>query len=115
MAGRMQGKTVVVTGGASGMGRSIVERLVSEGANVTIADLNGAAAQEIAATLDAGEGAGRAIGVATDVSKRADVQAVIAQTVETFGQLDIIFNNAGFNKPLPLLEVTEENCTRSWT
>jgi len=42
--------------------------------------------------------------VATDVSKRADVQAVIAQTVETFGQLDIIFNNAGFNKPLPLLE-----------
>jgi meso-butanediol dehydrogenase/(S,S)-butanediol dehydrogenase/diacetyl reductase len=104
---RLQGKTAIVTGGAQGIGEGIATRLASEGAAVAVADLNAAKAKSVAdAIVKAG---GKAIGVGVDVGERAQIQACIEATVKAFGKLDILFNNAGFNKPLPFLEVDEAN------
>ena len=107
MAARMTGRTVIVTGGASGIGAGIASALAGEGANVVIADLNLEAATAQAAKI-AGAG-GKAIAAKVDVTNRESVVAGIALAVETYGRLDCYFNNAGFNKPLKFLDVTEEN------
>lgn len=90
MAGQLDGKVAIVTGGASGIGRATVQLFVQEGARVVIADID----------EDAGPAAARAIGGGTlfrrtDVSKAADVEAVVAHAVDKFGRLDVMFNNAG--------------------
>src|ERR1700689_4929844 len=98
---RLQGKVAIVTGGAQGIGEAIASRLVEEGAKVAIADLNGEKAQTVAASLNRnGE---NAIGIAVDVANRVQVRAAVEATVKAFGRLDIFFNNAGFNKPLPFM------------
>ncbi|HXT06701.1 MAG TPA: glucose 1-dehydrogenase [Roseiarcus sp.] len=102
---RLAGKVAIVTGGAQGIGEEIASRLVAEGAKVAIADLNGEQAKAVAARL----GDGRAIGIAVDVAERAQVRAAIEATVAAFGRLDIFFNNAGFNKPLPFMEIDAAN------
>jgi meso-butanediol dehydrogenase/(S,S)-butanediol dehydrogenase/diacetyl reductase len=107
VATRMTGRTVIVTGGASGIGAGIASALAGEGANVVIADLNLDAANAQAAKIN--QSGGKAIATKVDVTDRASVAAGIAVAVETFGQLDCYFNNAGFNKPLKFLDVTEEN------
>ena len=101
---RLDKKVVMITGGAQGIGEGIARRLAAEGALVAIADLNGDKAKAVAASLER-EGAGGAIGVSADVGDRGEVQAAIKAVVDRFGQLDVLFNNAGFNKPLPFLEV----------
>jgi NAD(P)-dependent dehydrogenase (short-subunit alcohol dehydrogenase family) len=90
MAGRLEGKVAVVTGGASGMGLATVRRFVKEGARVVIADLN---AQNGEAALEGLGDAARFI--RTDVAQEADVEAMIALAAKAFGGLDILFNNAG--------------------
>ena len=80
-----------MTGGASGIGRATVERFVQEGANVVIADLQD----------DKGERLVEELGASTrylrvDVGEEADIEALVAYAVNTFGRLDCIFNNAGF-------------------
>lgn len=107
MGARMTGRTVVITGGASGIGRGISVGLAAEGANVVIADLNLEAAQATADEIT--KAGGKAIAAQVDVTKRASVAAGIALAVKTFGKLDCYFNNAGFNKPMKFLDVTEEN------
>lgn len=103
---RMQGRTVIVTGGAQGIGLGIASRLAAEGASVMIGDLNADGAATAASELTA---AGHAVAAhPVDVSDRASTQALIAACVERFGRLDVMFNNAGFNKPEPFLEITEE-------
>jgi meso-butanediol dehydrogenase / (S,S)-butanediol dehydrogenase / diacetyl reductase len=104
---RLQGKVAIVTGGAQGIGEEIASRLVHEGAKVAVADLNGAKAKSVADGLN--RSAANAIGISVDVANRAQVQAAIQETVTAFGRLDIFFNNAGFNKPLPFMEVDENN------
>jgi meso-butanediol dehydrogenase / (S,S)-butanediol dehydrogenase / diacetyl reductase len=104
---RLSGRVAMVTGGARGIGEGIASRLVQEGAMVAIADLNGAKAKSTAEALNAG--GAKAIAVAVDVADRAQVQEAIRETVRSFGRLDVFFNNAGFNKPLPFLEVDEAN------
>ena len=89
------------------MGAAIAKRLAQEGAAVTVADLDGAAAERVAAEIT-GEG-GRAVAQQVDVSKRDLVRAMVSAAVEAFGGVDVIFNNAGFNRPMHLLDVTEEN------
>ena len=105
--GRLDNTVVMITGGAQGIGEGIARRLAAEGAAIAIADLNGDKAVAVAETLK-GEGAG-AIGVQVDVGDRGQVQGAIKAVVASFGRLDVLFNNAGFNKPLPFLEVDEAN------
>ena len=105
---RLENTVVMITGGAQGIGEGIARRLASEGAAIAIADLNGDKAKTVAETLK-GEGAAGAISVQVDVGDRGQVQAAIKAVVDRFGRLDVLFNNAGFNKPLPFLEVDEAN------
>jgi len=107
VAARMTGRTVIVTGGASGIGAGIAMALAGEGANVVIADLNLDAAQAQAAKIT--QTGGKAIATKVDVTDRASVVAGIEAAVAAYGQIDCYFNNAGFNKPLKFLDVTEEN------
>lgn len=103
----LDGKTVIITGAAQGIGKGIAERLASEGANVVIADVNGELAHETAGEL--GEAGYPAIAVQVDVTDREQVKAMVDAAVEEFGQLDVLFNNAGVNRPQRFLDTTEEN------
>ena len=102
----VEGKRVLVTGAAQGIGRGIVERLASEGALVCVADLNGDGAEQVAAGIR--EAGGQAMSAAGNVAERADIRSMIDVCVSELGGLDVMFNNAGFNKPQPFLEVTED-------
>ena len=98
---KLAGKSIMITGGAQGIGEGIAQRLASEGASITIVDLNGDKAKAVAESLKS-EG-GKAIGVKVDVADRGQVQTAIKEAVKSFGRLDVLFNNAGFNKPRPFL------------
>jgi NAD(P)-dependent dehydrogenase (short-subunit alcohol dehydrogenase family) len=87
---RLQGKVALVTGGASGIGETTVRLFVDEGASVVLADREDERGRAVAA--DAGA---RAVYVHADVSREADVVAMIAETLRRFGRLDCLFNNAG--------------------
>jgi len=105
---RLKDKVAIVTGAASGFGAEIARQYVLEGAKVVVADINAAGAQTVAAALGA-----NAIAVACDVTKRADIDAMVAATVAKFGRLDIMVNNAGWtHKNQPLLDVDEATFDR---
>ena len=87
---RLQGRTAIVTGGASGFGEGIVRRFAAEGARGIVADRNGEAARALAEAL----GDAR-LGLRVDVADAADVAALVAQTLELTDRLDILVNNAG--------------------
>jgi meso-butanediol dehydrogenase/(S,S)-butanediol dehydrogenase/diacetyl reductase len=106
----IEGKVSIVTGSGSGIGRAIGLRLASEGASVLFADLDGAKAEESAAQARAA--GGKASAITTDVTQREQVRQMVARAASEYGQLDIIFNNAGINKPQRFLETTEENWDR---
>lgn len=103
---RMTGKSVIVTGAAQGIGKGIATRLASEGAAVMIGDLNIEGAEAVANEL--ASSGHQAAAHRVDVSERESTRQLIAATVENFGRLDVMFNNAGFNKPEPFLEITED-------
>jgi pyridoxal 4-dehydrogenase len=84
----LKDRVAIVTGGAQGIGRAIVDKLSAEGAVVAVADINGAGATEAAAAQP------NAIGLTVDVSDPAAVSDMVAATVEQFGRLDILVNNA---------------------
>jgi 3-oxoacyl-[acyl-carrier protein] reductase len=101
---RLQGKTAIVTGAASGFGAEIARQYVAEGARVALADINEAGARAVAAPLGAA-----AIAVRCDVTQRADIDAAIAATQKAFGRVDIAVNNAGWtHRNQPLLDVGED-------
>src|SRR5690242_10397571 len=91
----LEGKVALITGAASGFGEAMAHRFAQHGVRVAIVDLNLAKAEAVAAAI----GAGRAIALAADVSKRADVEAAVERTIQTFGVPDIIINNAGYTHP----------------
>jgi NAD(P)-dependent dehydrogenase (short-subunit alcohol dehydrogenase family) len=99
--GRLEGKVAAITGGASGIGAGTVRRFVEEGAKVLIADLDQAKGEALAGEL----GASTAF-LHTDVSKEADIAAMIAETTDRFGRIDVLFNNAGFGGALGPIEST---------
>jgi meso-butanediol dehydrogenase/(S,S)-butanediol dehydrogenase/diacetyl reductase len=107
MTGRLHDKTIVVTGAASGIGAAIARGFANEGANVVIADLDEAAARDVASSIVAHGGAASAITV--DVTDREAVRAGIRHAVSTYGRLDGYFNNAGMNAPMKFLDITESN------
>lgn len=103
MAGRLDGRVAMITGGASGIGLAIAERFLAEGAHLMLADAN---AEKLAAAAKA-LGADVA-GQQGDVRSEADVSATVAATVERFGRLDIAVNSAGLGTYAPITEQTEE-------
>lgn len=106
----VEGRVCIVTGAARGIGRAIGEALLDEGARVCFADRDAAGARAVAEANRARRG-DVAIAATVDVRDRAQVRAMIADTVAAFGRLDVMFNNAGINKPMNFLDVTEENWT----
>jgi NAD(P)-dependent dehydrogenase (short-subunit alcohol dehydrogenase family) len=86
-------KIAIVTGGASGIGRALCEELARCGATVIIGDINLSGAQDVARTITAS--GGMAFATRVDVTQASDVQALVDETVERHGRLDLIFNNAG--------------------
>jgi glucose 1-dehydrogenase len=103
---KLAGKVAVVTGAAQGIGRACAERFLKDGAKVVIGDVNEAQLAKTAAEL--GNPAGLAT-LRTDVSKRADVDALVQLAAEKFGRLDIIVNNAGIARSQQFLEISEED------
>ena len=102
---RLANRSCIVTGGAMGIGNAIAVRLASEGGLVCIADINFDAAETTA--NDIVKRGGAAIAVRCDVTQREDIKAAIKSTVNRFGKLDVMFNNAGVAKAKPFLEVVE--------
>ncbi|HKJ56211.1 MAG TPA: SDR family oxidoreductase [Nitriliruptoraceae bacterium] len=105
--GRLDGTRVVITGSGSGMGRAFAEAFATEGAVVGVLDLDGKGAAAVAGSL--ARLPGRGIALTADVSSRDEVASALDTFVADAGGLDVMFNNAGFNQPMGLLDVTEEN------
>lgn len=105
---RLDGKSAIVTGGASGFGAGIVRRFVLEGARVVIADINGAGAEQLANEL--GEAA---LGLAVDVTSAGDIESMVATATRFAGGVDILVNNAGIGHvPEPMESLSEETFDR---
>ncbi|MCU0831548.1 MAG: SDR family oxidoreductase [Rhizobiaceae bacterium] len=107
-----QNRTVIVTGGAKGIGHAIARRFAEEGARVVIADVDSAAGSKCADEIDDITGDGRCIFLKTDVSKRLDVHNLIAGTLEAFGRIDVLINNAAVVHAADFLDLTEADFDR---
>jgi NAD(P)-dependent dehydrogenase (short-subunit alcohol dehydrogenase family) len=105
------GKVAVVTGGASGIGRATADAFARSGVRVVVADLDATALDDtVRAIKDSG---GEGVGVLTDVSRAADVERMVATATDTYGGLDVAFNNAGLEAaPRAVADVTEEEWDR---
>jgi NAD(P)-dependent dehydrogenase (short-subunit alcohol dehydrogenase family) len=111
--GRLDGKVAVITGAASGMGRSTAARFAGEGASVVVADLNIEGGE--AAVRECKENGGNAVFQLTDVTSEEAIKAAIARAVAEYGRLDIMFNNAGLAGALGAIEeTTSENWDRTF-
>ena len=112
MPGRLDNKIALVTGAGSGIGRATALVFAREGAKVVVADIVVEGGQETVQQIEAA--GGEAIFVKADVSQAADVETLIAQTVETYGRLDCAFNNAGIEGGVkPTIDCTEEEFDRT--
>ncbi|MCU1481636.1 MAG: sugar dehydrogenase [Subtercola sp.] len=107
----LSGKTIIVTGGNSGIGEGIVVAAAAEGANIVIDYISNAEeTTEIIAKIEAA--GGHAVGVQADVSKAADLHKMVQVAVDTFGRLDVMVNNAGVETRTGILDTTEEQYHR---
>jgi NAD(P)-dependent dehydrogenase (short-subunit alcohol dehydrogenase family) len=103
---RLEGKVAVITGGASGIGRSTVERFAAEGASIVVGDLNAANGERLLADAEVGGWAGRLRFTVADVAREDDVASLIELATSSFGRLDIVFNNAGLGGAVgPVTEI----------
>ena len=102
--GRLAGKITIVTGAAQGFGKGIAEELYKEGATIVIADMNQALAEQVA-----GEMGERACAIPVNVSDEESVAALVAQTVERFGGLDIMVANAGVVRSGPIADFEKKD------
>lgn len=99
---RLEGKTALITGGTTGIGRATAELFIEHGARVAITGQDATRVAEAAAALGP-----QAVGIRADVSVAADMDDLAQQLKALFGQLDIVFANAGVAKPRPLAEIDE--------
>ena len=95
--GKLQGKIAIVTGAGQGIGRGIAEKLAAEGATVVVTDLNEATAKETAEAVNG-------VGMQADVTSRESVDAMVAQVHRQFGRVDVLVNNAGWDKASPFVD-----------
>ncbi|WP_274426346.1 SDR family oxidoreductase [Chelativorans sp. YIM 93263] len=101
---RLENKTAIITGAASGFGEGMAKRFAEEGANVIVADLNAKGAERVAEEIGSA-----ATPVSADVSRKADVDAMVEAAMHTHGRVDIMINNAGYTHTNGnMLEVDEE-------
>jgi len=110
MGGRLEGRVALVTGGSRGLGRAAAELLAAEGCAVAVVDLKESWAQGAVDAITAG--GGQALAIGADVSDRAAVGAAVERTAETFGRLDVLVNNAMWNRYEPIAAITEETAAR---
>src|SRR5688572_13341586 len=111
MTMRLAGKIAIVTGAGSGSGQGIATRYAEEGATVVVNDLNGEAAERVAAEI--ATGGGRASAFAGDVSNDGDVRALVDFALSAFGDLHVVVNNAGTtHRNQPMLDVPESEFDR---
>jgi 3-oxoacyl-[acyl-carrier protein] reductase len=104
---RVKGKSIIVTGAGGGIGEGIAKRLAEEGAKVIVNDIQREAGERVVAQIELA--GGEATFVAGDVTKSADVKALVDAAVKQYGKLDVMVNNAGWtHRNRPALEVSEE-------
>jgi NAD(P)-dependent dehydrogenase (short-subunit alcohol dehydrogenase family) len=106
MKKRLEGKVATVTGAGSGIGRATAKLFASEGARVTVAEMNAEAGEKTVQEIN--EAGGEAIFIRTDATKEADCANMVKATVEAFGKLNILFNNVGKGSGGTVVDVTEE-------
>lgn len=111
MAGRLEGKVALVTGGSSGIGKATALAFAKEGAKVVVAARRIKESEETVTAIR--EGGGEAIFVQTDVSQATEVKGMVDAAVETYGRLDCAFNNAGVGGTGPIHEFLEEEWDRT--
>lgn len=104
---RLDGKAIYVTGGASGIGKSVATALAEAGADVAIVDVNLEGAEAVAKEIADATGS-KTIAIRCDVTNQDDVEAMVAKVVDTYGKLDACFNNAGICLNVPAEEMTFE-------
>lgn len=108
--GKMQGKVVLITGGAMGMGQAHAHVFASEGAQVVLTDINEANGRETAAAVK--QSSGSALFLRHDVTSASDWQAVVAECITRFGKVDVLVNNAGIFIPGTLEDTSDETWDR---
>lgn len=101
------GKTAIVTGASSGIGKTIAERFADDGADVVVCSRELENVEPVAEGIEAGDGEGRALAVECDVTDREAVEALVDATVETFGGVDVLVNNAGASFMAPFEDISE--------
>jgi len=107
MAGRLEGRIAIVTGAGSGIGKASAKKMAGEGAVVVVNDINGDTAAQTVDEIRAAGGSAEA--QPADVTRRADVDALVDGAVARHGRLDIIHNNAGGGTTVPILEMSDEH------
>ena len=107
---KLKGKIALVTGAAGGIGRAIAERLASEGADVGVVDLHKESVEEVVTMVE--EKGRSALGMTVDVSKKSQVETMVRDVIDKFGQIDIFFNNAGIVVVQNFLDIKEEDWDR---